>query len=353
MREPSTKASVASMDDEQWLALWSSPADFALSELNVAAPQPYYPLPDSEPLEYGTRLVNLIVKYARDRGLSPEDLDSHRKVLYLRGFLPLAKVEEDEVMSQAVASLDAYHAIMRALPSSTAKKFRPRFWVNRGPRVRKSTPRLIFVKETKPTADLPGVVDFVTDEPIDYKNSAELELVALAFILRRCSFEDGKNMLYTRANITGMPPIKRGANVANMATVTVSLTFSAKALQNDAERLLKLRNDIVDLASHILNSTHPLYVALLGEVLKDSYIIPQKPLKTPNIAKNGEEAEGPAEVADSVTPTSRFEQKDFTGDYGAASKGANRYILPENIDFVKYAEAFERVFEPGLIIRTT
>ena len=353
VRQPNTKTNVASMDDDQWLALWSRPADFALSELNVAAPQPYYPLPDTEPLEYGTRLVNLIVKYARDRGLSPEDLGKHRKELYLRGFLPLAKEEADEVMSQAVASLDIYLTIMSAMPSSPAKKFRPRFWVNRGPRVRKSTPRLTIANETKPKDELPGSVDFITDEPIDSKNSAELELVALAFILRRCSFEDGKISLYTRANITGMPPLKRGANVANMDTVTVSIAFAPKALEKNAQRLQKMREDIIGLASQILSSTQPLYIDLLGDVLKDSYVVPPKPVKTPKAAKAGEAAKGPAEVDALVTPPSRFEQKDFTGDYGAASKGANRYILPENIDFVKYAQTYECVFEPGLIIRTT
>lgn len=369
VQQPSSKADVASMDDEQWLALWSRPADFALAELNVAAPQPYYPLPDTEPLEYGTRLVNLIVKYARDRGLSPADLGDHRKELYLRGFLPRAKKEADEIMSQAVASLEVYRNLMGAVPASPAKKFRPKFWVNRGPRVRKATPRLIVADEKKPTADQPGEVEFITDEPIDPKDSAELELVALAFILRRCSFAGGKTTLYTRAKITGMPPLKRGAVAANLDAVTVSLAFTPKALENNAQRLQKMRVDILGLASHILSSTQPLYVDLLGDVLKDSYVVPPKASKTtgaakataaakvPDVSVADSEAPLPAaarqgEVSVAGAPPSRFEQKDLTGDYGAACKGANRYILPENIDLVSYAEYYERVFESGLITRT-
>ena len=40
------------------------------------------------------------------------------------------------------------------------------------------------------------------------------------------------------------------------------------------------------------------------------------------------------------------------GDYGAANKGANRYILPENIDLVEYAKTFEGLFVSGLIKRS-
>jgi hypothetical protein len=61
---------------------------------------------------------------------------------------------------------------------------------------------------------------------------------------------------------------------------------------------------------------------------------------------------GQGEVSVAGAPPSRFEQKDLTGDYGAAGNGANRYILPENIDLVRYAENYERVFAPGLITRT-
>jgi exonuclease V gamma subunit len=362
--QPKIKADVESMDDEQWLSLWSMPADFALSELNVSAPQPYYPLSDTEPLEYGTRLVNAIVKHSRDRGLSPDDLSGRRNELYLRGFLPLSQSEADEVFSQALASLVAYNQLMGPALVSPAQKFRQKFWVARGPRVRRAKPRLVVSSETKPTKEVPGEVHFVTDEPMASDNSSELELVAVAFILRRSISKPGQSLLYTRATITGMPPVKRGAKAEAMQPVTVSLDFTSRALENGAQRMLKMRSDIMNLAAHILDGERPLYAEMLADVLKASYFKPDKPPKTPKASKrpkdSGAEDSGvsPPASADPIPevpangPLKKFEQKDLTGERGAASKGANRYILPESIDLVKFAEGFGEVFEPGLIQRT-
>jgi len=356
--EPKTKADLESMDEDQWLALWSSPADFALTELNVSAPQPYYPLPDNEPLEYAPRLVNAVVRYARERGLQATDVEKHRKELYLRGILPLAKPEADEVISQASATLEAYDEIIEIIPASPDKKFRAKFWVNRGPRVRKATSRLSVQSVSEPQENNPGTVNFITDEAITSDDSPEFELAALAYLLRRNSFGPGNDKLYTRAVITGMPPLARGKTLDSMGPVSVTIEFTAEALKEDAQRLVVMRMRILEIASHILSGTQPPFVKLLAKVLKDSYV---KIPKSTNTDKSTVEAEadGP-EPASSGHPASstvtkskpRFEQKDLTGDYGAANKGANRYILPENIDLVKYAKTFEGIFVSGLIKRS-
>ncbi len=353
--EPKTRADLESMDDDQWLALWSSPADFALTELNVSAPQPYYPLPDNEPLEYAPRLVNLVVRYARERGLQATDLEKHRKELYLRGILPLAKREADEVILQASATILAYGQVAEIMPASPDKKFRSKFWVNRGPRVRKAFSRLSVQPPTEPDENNPGILNLITDEAITSENTAEFELAALAYLLRRNSFGSGNDKLYTRAVITGMPPLARGKKLDSMQPVTVSIEFTAEALKDDARRLGVMRKRIMDVASHILSSKQPPFVKLLAKVLKDSYVKLPKATKT-NRSTDEADADTPAPVSPEVpaSPTAvkskpRFEQKDLTGDYGAAQKGANRYILPENIDLVKYAESFEGLFESGLI----
>jgi exonuclease V gamma subunit len=356
--EPKTRADLESMDDDQWLALWSSPADFALTELNVSAPQPYYPLPGNEPLEYAPRLVNSVVRYARERGLQSADVEKHRKELYLRGILPLAATEADEVISQASATLEAYDQITEIIPASPEKKFRAKFWVNRGPRVRKAFSRLSVQTLAEPDANNPGSVRFITDEAITSDNSAEFELAALAYLLRRNSFRSGSDKLYTRAEITGMPPLTRGKSLESMNPVSVSIEFTAEALKEEAQRLVIMRRRIMDIASHILSGTQPPYIKLLAKVLKDSYVkIPKATMSD----KSTDEADpdGPAPVSQGGPAPStgtkskpRFEQKDLTGDYGAANKGANRYILPENIDLVEYAKTFEGLFESGLIKRS-
>lgn len=355
--QPRTAADLASMDDEQWLALWSRPADYALAELNVAAPQPYYPLSDTEPLEYSARLVNSVLRYARDRGLPPDELNAHRHELYLRGLLPLADAEAEDVMSQAVASLEAYVELNGAAPAPPARKFRSKFWVGRGPWVRKADARLLVHSVVEPTDTCPGAVNFITDEPISYNNSAELELAALAYILRRSSAQPGQPRLFARANIIGMPPLKRGANTAKMEPVSVDLAFTDKALQDDGRRLLKMRADLLGLASHILSAERPLYVGLLAKVLKDSYVKPAKAAKAAKTPKGAQSDSQPAAVDEApgagseFVPPPRFEQKDLTGEYGAAGKGSSRYILPENIDLVAFAKVAEDIFESGLLTR--
>lgn len=353
--EPKTRADLEAMDDDEWLALWSSPADFALTELNVSAPQPYYPLPDNEPLEYAPRLVNLVVRYARERGLQATDLENHRKELYLRGILPLAKREADEVILQAYATIEAYDQVAEIMPVSPEKKFRPKFWVNRGPRVRKAFSRLSVQLPTEPDENNPGILNLITDEAITSDNTAELELAALAYLLRRNSFGSGNDKLYTRALITGMPPLARGKKLDSMQPVTVSIEFTAEALKDDARRLGVMRKRIMDVASHILSSKQPPFVKLLAKLLKDSYVKIPKATDA-NRSTDEADADAPATVSPEVPAPStaakskpRFEQKDLTGDYGAAKKGANRYILPENIDLVKYAESYEGLFESGLI----
>lgn len=342
--QPRTTHDLEALKDEAWLALWSQPADLALTELNVAAPQPYYPLPDTEPLEYGTRLVTSIVSYARERSIGSAGLDACRDELRLRGLLPVAPDEASEVLAQATASLMAYEELTGTVPPKPARKFRPAFWIGRGPWVRKARAKLEVKSVVEPTEDSPGSVEFITDNPIKSDNSAELELVALAHILRLSKPGAGKAGLYASATITGMPALRRGADPTKMAAVTVHIAFTDKALEDNGHRIGKMRADFMDLAAHILSAERPLYVKLLAEVLKDSYAKAQK-------EGDASKSPGPAEDPAAGEPP-RFEQKDLTGERGAAEKGANRFILPENVDLVAFANHAEAIFEPGLISRS-
>jgi hypothetical protein len=254
--------------------------------------------------------------------------------------------------------LAAYDEIIETIPASPEKKFRAKFWVSRGPRVRKASSRLSVQSVSEPKADNPGTVNFITDEAITSDDSPEFELAALAYLLRRNSFGSGNDKLYTRATITGMPPLARGKTQDSMSPVSVTIEFTAEALKENARHLVVMRRRIMDIASHILSGTQPPFVKLLSKVLKDSYV---KIPKSTNTDKSTVEADADVPApASSGAPAPltvknskpRFEQKDLTGDYGAANKGANRYILPENIDLVEYAKTFEDLFVSGLIKRS-
>jgi exonuclease V gamma subunit len=359
--EPTTKADLESMDDEQWLALWSTPADYALSELNVAAPQPYYRLSDAEPLEYSSHLVGRVFKYARDRFLKADNLKEYEKELILCGLLPVAEAEKKEVLSQAEASLKVYEGVAKRMPTSPPlRKFREKFWVNRGLWVRKAVPLLKVVEPKDGRSD---EIDFITDEQVE--KSPALELSALAYLLRRNSFGVGQSRRYNRVVITGMPTLVRGADTNSMKPISISLEFTDKALGDDAKAVQVMRSHIMSIASHILSKSQPLYIDLLADILKDSYEKSPKfsessKSKKPKASKSPkalDSVESSAQVSatDSflkLPPPPRFEQKGVTGDHGAACEGANRYILPENIDLVEYAKNFEVVFESGLIKRS-
>lgn len=355
--QPQTALDLEEIDDASWLALWSQPADFALSELNVAAPQPYYPLPDTEPLEYGTRLVTLIVDHARERSIGSAALKNHRRELHLRGLLPAAKEQADEVFGQAVASLRAYEELAGAAPSAPARKFRAKFWVGRGPWVRKARPRIQLKSSVEPTAESAGSISFITDEPVTTSSSPELELAALAYILRRNKPSATMSRLYTSVTIAGMPPLKRGADPAKMEPVFIKLTLCPRVLEENARLLWKMRGEFMDLASHVLSVERPLYIKLLAAVLKDSYA---KNAREKNDASAGDtSAQAPDGFApptstpesDSAAPP-RFEQKDLTGKRGAAERGSDRYILPESLDLAAFARHAEALFGAGLVTRS-
>ena len=149
---------------------------------------------------------------------------------------------------------------------------------------------------------------------------------------------------------------KKGNPSASATCFTIE--FTAEALKEGAQRLVVMRRRIMDIASHILSSTQPPFIKMLAKVLKDSYVkIPKAAMTDKSKDETGPEGPAPASsggpAPSSMTKSKpRFEQKDLTGDYGAANKGANRYILPENIDLVEYAKTFEGIFVSGLIKRS-